>query len=156
MLLCRHSKMKIYLDVCCLNRPFDDQSQDRVHMETEAIEAILNHIDSRRWTWIGSDVLVVEINHMPDEERKADVVRLMDGISRMIEVTAGLENRAHQLEGFGLDAMDALHVACAEEGRADVLLTTDDRLERICRKHQAELRVRVANPWKWLAEVLGP
>ena len=63
---------------------------------------------------------------------------------------------AHQLEGFGLDAMDALHVACAEEGRADVLLTTDDRLERICRKHQAELRVRVANPWKWLAEVLGP
>jgi len=25
--------MKIYLDVCCLNRPFDDQVQDRVRLE---------------------------------------------------------------------------------------------------------------------------
>jgi hypothetical protein len=24
--------MKIYLDVCCLNRPFDDQMQDRVRL----------------------------------------------------------------------------------------------------------------------------
>jgi len=28
--------MKIYLDNCCFNRPFDDQKQIRIHLETEA------------------------------------------------------------------------------------------------------------------------
>ncbi|MGH2585054.1 MAG: hypothetical protein ACRDJE_09075 [Dehalococcoidia bacterium] len=29
--------MRIYFDVCCLNRPFDDQRQERVRLETEAL-----------------------------------------------------------------------------------------------------------------------
>jgi hypothetical protein len=28
--------MKIYLDNCCFNRPFDDQGQIRIKIETEA------------------------------------------------------------------------------------------------------------------------
>ncbi len=28
--------MRIYLDNCCFNRPFDDQSQLRIRIETEA------------------------------------------------------------------------------------------------------------------------
>ncbi len=33
--------MKIYLDNCCYNRPFDDQTQERIHLESEAILAML-------------------------------------------------------------------------------------------------------------------
>jgi hypothetical protein len=33
--------LKIYMDVYCLNRPFDDQSQDKVRFETEDIIAFL-------------------------------------------------------------------------------------------------------------------
>jgi hypothetical protein len=36
--------MKIYLDTCCLNRPFDDQRQHRVRLETEAVTLILKKI----------------------------------------------------------------------------------------------------------------
>ncbi len=28
---------RIYLDACCLNRPFDDQTQPRIALETQAI-----------------------------------------------------------------------------------------------------------------------
>lgn len=28
--------MRVYLDNCCFNRPFDDQSQARVRLEAEA------------------------------------------------------------------------------------------------------------------------
>lgn len=28
--------MRIYLDNCCYNRPYDDQSQIRIHLETQA------------------------------------------------------------------------------------------------------------------------
>ena len=33
--------MKLYLDVCCLKRPFDDQTQPRIRMETEAVLSLL-------------------------------------------------------------------------------------------------------------------
>lgn len=29
-------RMRVYLDNCCYNRPFDDQGQMRVRLETEA------------------------------------------------------------------------------------------------------------------------
>ena len=32
---------KIYFDTCCLNRPFDDQTQTRIRLEAEAVLAIL-------------------------------------------------------------------------------------------------------------------
>jgi hypothetical protein len=28
---------RVYLDVCCLNRPLDDSSQDRIRLEAEAV-----------------------------------------------------------------------------------------------------------------------
>lgn len=38
--------MKVYLDNCCYNRPFDDQTQERIHLESEAILMILQHAQS--------------------------------------------------------------------------------------------------------------
>ncbi len=52
---------KIYLDTCCLNRPFDDQTQERIRLESEAVLAIISRIEKGEWDWIGSDVLMDEI-----------------------------------------------------------------------------------------------
>ena len=49
--------MTIYLDVCCLNRPFDDQSQNRVRLEAEAILSILEMAQSDKLEIISSDVI---------------------------------------------------------------------------------------------------
>lgn len=49
-----HFGMRVYLDICCLKRPFDDQSQPRIHLEAEAVLALLWRRDSRtsmRFTW---------------------------------------------------------------------------------------------------------
>lgn len=62
--------MRIYLDVCCLNRPFDDQTQDRIHLESEAVLTILNCCQSREWQLVGSEVVDFEISKIPDEDRK--------------------------------------------------------------------------------------
>jgi hypothetical protein len=29
--------MRVYLDICCLKRPFDDQSQERVRLDREVL-----------------------------------------------------------------------------------------------------------------------
>ncbi len=52
----------IYLDACCLNRPFNDQTQDRIRLETEAIVLIMGHLQTDQWRWIGSEVLGTEID----------------------------------------------------------------------------------------------
>jgi hypothetical protein len=49
--------MKPYLDGCCLNRPFDDQSQPRVRLEAEAVLSILKMADDRESEILGSDIL---------------------------------------------------------------------------------------------------
>lgn len=59
----------VQLDACCLNRPFDDQTQDRIRLEAEAVLLILGHVHRGEWRWIGSEVLHFEIAQNPDLER---------------------------------------------------------------------------------------
>lgn len=61
--------------------------------------------------------------------------------------------QAQEFETWGIAAYDALHLACAESGGADVLLTTDDRLLRKSAARATELHDRVANPLTWLREL---
>ena len=52
---------KVYLDNCVLNRPFDDQSQERIRLETEAIILLLARLERKEWTWLGSQALELEL-----------------------------------------------------------------------------------------------
>jgi len=146
--------MKIYLDVCCLNRPFDDQTQDRIHLEAEAILSILNHSQTAGWSVIGSDAIDYEISKMPDNDKLLMVQILSTMHDAYVKVDAGVERRAVELKRAGLKSLDALHVACAEKGKADILLTTDDNLLSKTLKNQRTLKVKVENPLRWVMEVL--
>jgi len=148
--------MRIYFDACCVNRPFDDQTQDRVRLETEAVMLILGRIQAGMWQWIGSDVLAFELGEIPDPNRKRRVMRLTRLVQHVVSHRGRELARAVQLEGLGFDAFDALHVACAESVHADVLLTTDDDLLRRADRFSTQLGVRVANPVIWLREVQEP
>ena len=143
----------IYLDACCLNRPFDDQTQARIRLEAEAVILILMRCEAGDWEWIGSEVLDWEIGQTPDPERRRRVGLLAAHIHRSVPVGPSEIDRAQELETWGIAAYDALHLACAESGGADVLLTTDDKLLRRSAARASDLHVRVANPLTWLREV---
>lgn len=70
-------------------------------------------------------------------------------------VTVGIAETARgtHLESLGFKWLDALHIACAESGQADILLTTDDRMLRRAKRFHLQLRVRVENPYTWLEEM---
>ena len=57
------------------------------------------------------------------------------------------------LQELGFGTFDALHLASAEQGQADVFLTTDDDLLRRAGRYRNELHVRVQNPVSWYREV---
>ena len=58
--------MFIYLDTCCLNRPYDDQSQPRIQLEAGAVLAILQRITSGEVQLANSSVLQFEIHRIAD------------------------------------------------------------------------------------------
>jgi len=139
--------------VCCLNRPFDDQTQARIRLEAEAVLVILAQCEAGHWEWIGGEVLDLEIHQTPDPERRRRVHLLASYAHRSSLVGQPEIERGQQLEAWGFSAFDALHLACAESGEVDVFLTTDDKLLRKAATHAKQLRVRVENPLTWLREV---
>ena len=145
---------KIYLDVCCWNRPFDDQTQARVHLEAEAVLAVVSEIEHGRLQLLHSEVVDLEIANAPDAKRRGRLQALIPSRHRFIRHEPPMSARALDLERRGFAGIDALHLACAEAAVADVLLTTDDRLLRLAARHVNLLRVAVANPLAWMQDRL--
>ena len=144
--------MRIYLDVSCLNRPFDDQSQPRIRLEAEAVTLILEQIDAGDWRHVSSQIAEIEIAAIPELERRRRVRALLPGRRDRIRLSARMFARATELERLGFKPADALHVAAAERLFVDALLTCDDRLCRLAARQRASLAVRVLNPLDWLKE----
>ena len=148
--------LRIYLDVCCLNRPFDDQRQDRIRLEAEAVLLIMGRCEAGAWQWLSSAVVEEEVNHTPSSERRSRVRQMLSGAHGTVALTDVAISRAQELKALGFRTYDALHLACAEQATVDIFLTTDDRVLRIATRHTAQLQVRVANPLAWLLEVIEP
>jgi len=143
----------IYLDVCCLNRPFDNQQQERVRLESEAVLLILARCQQRDWNLLGSEAILAEIAQTPNLERQTQLSALAGLAIAQIAIDQSIEVRAASFIAEGFAVFDGLHLACAESGRANVLLTTDDRLLRRAMRRADILQVSVANPVQWLLEV---
>jgi predicted nucleic acid-binding protein len=142
--------MKLYLDVCCWNRPFDDQSQNRVRLEAEAVLSILEMTQADEIEIIGSDNIDDELSQMPNDERREKVELLLALTSSQISLTPTIEQRAIKLQEQNISAFDALHLASAENAQADYFLTTDDDLLRKAKR--IGLKVKIENPAKWLIQ----
>lgn len=145
-------KYTIYLDVCCLNRPFDDQTQLRIRLEAEAVLEIISRCRALVWELLSSTTLESEIGRTPDVSRRDQVQESLAIAQQKILVDAEITKRAIDLRDFNIRNFDALHIACAE-GYADVFLTTDNRLLSKALSYSNDLDVVVTNPIGWLAEV---
>ena len=86
--------VRIYMDVCCLNRPFDDLSQDKVYLEAEAILAIVSHCEQGRWTLVASGVIEYELSRSADAEKLEWVLDFYAAASEKVVLTEQAENRA--------------------------------------------------------------
>ncbi len=144
--------MKIYLDSCCYNRPFDDQSQDIVALESSAILSVINKCYSAEEDVIlGSTILDEEFGYMVDIIKKQKVLNLYKIIVSKIELNDYIKTRANEFFNFGISGFDALHLASAEYAKIDIFLTTDKKL--ISRSRQLNLNFKVMNPLTYIAEV---
>jgi predicted nucleic acid-binding protein len=145
--------MRVYLDNCCYNRPFDDLSQDRVYLEAETVMAIISYCERGEWTLVISGVVEYEAMQISDPVKLENVRELCTIAAERAVLTNEAVNRAAYFRQNGLHDFDSLHLAIAEASHADVFLTTDDKLLRAARR--LDVNINVANPVIWLMEVLN-
>jgi predicted nucleic acid-binding protein len=130
---------RIYLDVCALCRPFDDQQQVRIRLETSAVELILAHIRQGDLALVASPAHEVEIGAINDTEEQQHLLLLVAELrtSWAFDLPA-VRQRAEQLAAQGLGVADAAHLAFAEAAQAE-FVSVDDRLLRQCRRIKSQV-----------------
>ena len=129
--------MKIYLDNCCFNRPYDDQSQLRISLESEAKLRIQENIRSGTFELVWSYILDYENSQNPFRERREQIIKWRTYSAEDIEENEDVLNIASIAMSYGIKKLDSLHLACAIKAKTDYFLTTDDGIIK-----KAQIRVR--------------
>jgi len=121
-------KYRIYLDNCCFNRPYDDQSQPRVRFETQAKLYIQKMVFDKKVELVWSYVLKFENSRNPFEAKR-DTIALWEKLSSLfVTMSDEIIATAEQITTTGVKSTDALHVACAIAGNCQYFITVDKRL----------------------------
>jgi predicted nucleic acid-binding protein len=143
--------MRVYLDNCCFNRPFDDQSQARVRLESEAKLEIQRNIKAKSIELAWSFLLDYENSANPYQERSDTIVLWKNEAVADVEETPAVLRDAHEIAGLGVRPNDALHIACAIAAGCDFFLTTDDS---VLKRARGFTRIAVMNPTQFITEAM--
>jgi len=148
-------RVKIYLDMCCFNRPYDDQTQQRIQFEAVAKLMIQSLIVDEQIDFVWSYVLEFENARNPFIEKQNTILAFKPYAIETIYPNPAIEMIANRLQAKGLKAYDSLHIACAVQARCDYFLTVD---KKVLNKECAE--VKIADPVvfinQWLKERSTP
>ena len=140
--------MRIYLDNCSYNRPYDDQSQMRIHLETQAKLHIQDMIRKKQIELVTSYVLDFENSNNRSIQKKMAIEKFMkDYATLYVSNKHGdmLAEIADSIMETGVKEKDAYHVACALMAECDYFVTTDDRLL----KYQSE-KINLVTPGEFI------
>ena len=136
--------MKIYLDNCCFNRPYDSQTAERIKLETEAKLYIQSMVVEGKLSLVWSFMLDYENSANPYPDQREAVAEWKAQAKHYISALEGIRERGMNIEKVtGIKSKDALHLACALEAKCDYFITTD---RIFLKKAQAVREIQTINP----------
>jgi predicted nucleic acid-binding protein len=144
--------MRVYLDCCSLQRPFDDRSQPRIAVEAEAVLVILWLCESQQVELVSSEALLFEIGRIPDQSRMENALTILKIARETIELSSDVEKLAEIFMASGLKPLDALHLASASAAKVDYFCTCDDKFFRKA-KELDKLDTTVVSPTELVMEL---
>jgi len=142
--------MKIYLDNCSYNRPFDDQSQMKIRLETEAKLYIQAGVRANHYILVWSYMLDFENDGNPYEEKQKAIRLWKDIANEYCSSTNDILSAGTIYMGLGIKAKDALHIACAVHSDCEYFITTDKKL-----LNKNIDGIRIINPIDFIRETEG-
>ena len=142
--------MRVYLDNCCYNRPFDEQAQLRVRLETEAKMEVQSQMRLGILEYVWSEMLTGEVCDSPYVNLREKIVPWRLGAIKYVEITEEIIVRAEGFMRIGIKSSDAIHLSCAVEADCDWFFTVD---KGILKKVSQIGNMRVANPIDYVKEL---
>ncbi len=142
--------MKIYLDNCCYSRPYDNQSQIRIHLETIAKLNIQHEIEEGRYDLVVSSFLLDENSKKSNAQVKKHINDYMVTNMKVFVQNSKetpLGEKILEIEATGIKPLDASHLAAALQSECDYFITTDDRLL----KYKTD-RIKIVTPTQFITE----
>ena len=144
--------MKIYLDLCAIQRPLDTPNQIRIVLESEAVLGIITFCDNGEAELLSSEALLYEGEQSSLPIRKEHTLAVLAKAKSVVNITEKEKQRAANLMTFGIKPLDALHMSLAESGNADYFCTCDDKILRNS-KRVKDLMIKVVNPVDLVQEI---
>ena len=120
--------MRIYLDNCTFNRPFDDQNQLKIKLETEAKLFIQQGIVSGYYELVWSYILEYENAQNKFEDRRGVIYDWKSIAKIYCTENDKIIKYAESMKRLGVRTKDALHIACSVYSNSDYFITTDKQL----------------------------
>lgn len=93
------------------NRPFDDQSQVRIKLETVAINAVLKMIKNHKFFLFWSFMLEFENSLNPYDDVKTEIGMASRLASEYVAIADDILEAAKEMESSGIKPRDAIHLA---------------------------------------------
>jgi hypothetical protein len=103
----------IYLDNCCFNRPYDDQNQLRIRIESEAKLRIQELIKTSVIKLVWSYMLDYENQQNPDKDRSEEIFSWESLASSYVYEDSFVLAKANEFRNLGIKHKDALHLGSA-------------------------------------------
>ncbi len=144
--------MKVYLDVCAIQRPLDTPDQIRIVLESEAVLGVLSLCETGKLELVSSDALQYEVERNPLPVRREHARAVLRLAHTHVALSEEVKERAKQLTEAGFMPMDALHLASAEAAQVEYFCTCDDRLLRRARR-TAGWKMKVVSPLELVQEI---
>jgi len=116
------------MDNCCYNRPFDNQSDIIVKLESEAVSFIQERIKLGKLDIVWSYIMDYENSFNPFEDRQISIEKWRQYAKEDVNVNVEIVNQAKNLTSMNIKKKDALHIACALYAKCQYFLTTDLKL----------------------------
>ena len=121
-------KNRIYLDNCCLNRPYDDQNNLNVRLEAEAKIFIQNEILNNTFELAWSFMMDYEISSNPFHDRQIAFLNWKKIAVVDIDPIEEILRDGKNISRKNIKRKDALHIACAIKAECEYFLTTDVKI----------------------------
>jgi len=137
--------MRVYLDNCCFNRPYDDQMQLKIELETKAKLFIQDLFVQKKLDFVWSYMLDYENSNNNFYQKQAAIQKWQSLAVVDIDETPEILKISCEIQKSGIKPADSIHIACAICAECNFFITTDDRVLKY-----SDERITICDPVQFL------
>ncbi|GHT82825.1 hypothetical protein FACS1894137_02470 [Spirochaetia bacterium] len=143
--------VRVYLENCSYNRPYDDQNQIKIALEAQAKLYIQRLITEKKLDLVFSFVSRYENSQNPYTVKRSFIENFFKNAIDYVDQTNTviIKKKALDIMKSNIKFKDALHLSCAIAGKCDYFITTDGGI-----KYQTT-EIAIYNPITFIETIGG-